>query len=304
MTEIVEETPGVGRRNLLRGGGLLAGAAGVGLVGAALHPGRAEAADGSQLLVGRDNEGTSSTTLTIAPSPTKATLELANPSGPALRLSPLAKDFEGQLKPGDVVSTNFGALIGVNYGTGPEVDILVTGADLDLLPAAVAVDPQRLLDTRSPAGRSGIVRSSSKSALTAQGKLRAGQWIDVAVGTAGEPVGPSAVFVNATVVAPEKNGYLSVYPPTTATPTTSTLNYRAGDTIANGAFVGVGVYQKNNVVRLKTLQTTHLLLDLTGAVVGAVTPPASDNRANTVSGRRLQRQANHVARIRKSLESR
>ncbi len=64
-------------------------------------------------IVGRNNQGASSTVLTVSPASATATLGLVNASGPALRLLPVGNDFEGDLQPGDIVSTNFGPLIGV-----------------------------------------------------------------------------------------------------------------------------------------------------------------------------------------------
>ncbi len=304
MTSDINPPSAVDRRNLLRGGAMLAGAAGATVIGAAISTSKAQAADADPLLVGRNNEGASSTVLTISPVATAAPLHLVNEAGPALKLLPIGNDFSGDLQPGDIVSTNSGPLLGVDYGNGPEVDFLATGADLDNVPIPVAIPPQRLLDTRVSSGRTNIVRKSSTSALTTAGKLTAGQWIDVAVDTAEGLFALSAIFANAAVVAPENNGYLTVYPPSSTVPTTSNINYRTGVSLANAAFVALGVYEGNYVVRIRTSQNTHLLLDLSGAVASAATPPVTNLAVNssTVS-RRAQRQAKQLARIQSSLQN-
>jgi hypothetical protein len=286
---------------------VLAGAAGATIIGAAINAPTAQAADGDPLHVGQNNQGASSTVLAISPASASAPLQLVNEAGPALRLLPVGNDYAGDLQPGDIVSTNFGPLVGVNYGNGREVDYLATGTDLANLPTPIAIPPQRLLDTRTAKGRSNIVRKSSSSALTSAGKLKARQWVDVAVDAATGPFVLSAIFANAAVVAPEKNGYLTVYPPSSTIPATSNIHYRTGETLANAAFVALGTYAGDYVVRLRTSQTSHLLLDLSGAVAGAgaATQPAATfdrTASSSTPSRRAQRQAKQLARIQESLQ--
>ncbi|WP_431679724.1 PKD domain-containing protein [Kitasatospora sp. KL5] len=59
-------------------------------------------------------------------------------------------------------------------------------------------------------------------------------------GKAGVPADATAVVVNLTADRPTANGYLTAYPHGTDRPTVSSLNFRAGQTIANQAIVPVG----------------------------------------------------------------
>lgn len=298
------ESTSVDRRLLLRGGAVLAGAT---VLAAAVKTPEASAADGDELVIGKDNVGATSTTLTSTPGGANATLALANEAGPSLRLLPAEDNFEdGDLKPGDIVNTDLGPLIGVDYGDGPVVDILATGADLALLPTPVAIPPERLLDTRTARGRESIVRGSSANPLTTAGKLKAGQWIDLAVDAANGPFVLSAIFGNVTVVSPEGNGFAVVYLSDTERPAASTINYRAGQSVANAVFVGLTVFENEYVIRLYTAQTTHLLFDLSGAVAsgageGGGGASASARKAGGSKDRRTQRQAKQAARIKDSL---
>ncbi|WP_431679727.1 PKD domain-containing protein [Kitasatospora sp. KL5] len=61
------------------------------------------------------------------------------------------------------------------------------------------------------------------------------------VGKAGVPADATAVVVNLTADKPTANGYLTAYPHGINRPTVSSLNFRAGQTIANQAIVPVGV---------------------------------------------------------------
>ncbi len=287
----------VDRRFLLRGGAVLAGAAGATVLGAALAPTAANAANGDELVVGQSNSGTSTTGLTIASGAAPA-LSLTNVGGPSLRLNSVGEDFNGDLNLGEIVNTDFGPLVGVDYGDDGEVDYLATGTDLIGLPTPVAITPERLLDTRKASGRTLIVRRSSPTALTAGGKLKAGQWIDVAVDTAEGEFELSSIFATAAVIDPEKNGYLIVYPPSTSVPNTSNINFRTGVNLSNAVFVGLGVYAGDYVVRIWTSQTTHLLFDLSGGVVGASTQVAVAAKKGNI---RATRQAKRLQRMRKSL---
>lgn len=301
-------TTAVDRRLLLRGGAVLAGAT---VLAAAGRTPEASAADGDELLIGRNNTGAATTTLTSTPASDSATLALANDGGPALRLLPTEDDFEdGDLAPGDIVNTDLGPLIGVDYGDGPQVDILATGADLDLLPTPTAIPPVRVLDTRTARGRESIVGGSSANPLNAAGKLRAGQYIDVAIEAANGPFVLSAVFANLTVVSPEGNGFAVVYPATDdPRPAASTINFRTGESLANAAFVGLGIVDTDYAVRIYAAQTTHVLFDLSGAVASGATEGGAAATAKArvsarTKSRRVQRQAKQAARLKDSFRQR
>ena len=85
------------RRLLLRGGAVLAGAAGVTVIGAAMGASTADAADGDSLLLGQQNAATLTTEITLggALGGDPPTLTLTNYSGPGLRLTPTSGDYEG-----------------------------------------------------------------------------------------------------------------------------------------------------------------------------------------------------------------
>ncbi|HXR70380.1 hypothetical protein [Actinocrinis sp.] len=79
----------------------------------------------------------------------------------------------------------------------------------------------------------------------------------------GLPAGTSAVILNVTVTAPANSGYLTVYPGSGAAPTTSNLNFSAGETIPNLVVVAV----TNGKVSFfnGSSGTVHVIADLFGA---------------------------------------
>ena len=290
MTEESTDNP-LARRSLLRGGAVAAGAAGALILGAAQSP-RAEAADGDAVLVGRAQSGVTSTSLQIEGQAlnTVPTLTLLNANGPSLFLQPLAPDWAGAPAVGSITNTTIGPLVRVDGGSsGPVTTYLATGLDLDTLPLPVAITPTRLLDTRSAGGRASILRSST-GAIDSNGRLVGGGWIDIAVDAANQDFTLAAAFLNVTSTQSLGNGYLTICPPGPK-PASSNLNFTKGVTIANAAFIGVGVVGTQFAVRIYASTTTHVVLDLTGATVSNEPGPASQAASQQGTAASAQRRA-------------
>lgn len=276
------------RRFLLRGGAVLAGAAGVTAISAAMGSSKAEAADGQFMVVGQPNSGESTTAITLGATTggVPATLTLTNASGPSLRLTPTGEDYVGNLKPGEIANTAEGLELGVGTDEAPQTTWLATGIDLDEIPFTLPVGPVRLLDTRISGGRSGI-QSTSTNAFDSSFRLKAGAWMDVGI-VPSSIYGVGAAFVNVTAVKPVTGGVMTVYPPGER-PISSTLNFVAGQTTANAAFIRTGVAEEEPdwiVIRIYSNAVTHVVVDLTGVtllglsgVSGAKVGSASQRRA-------------------------
>ncbi|MBI4883513.1 MAG: CAP domain-containing protein [Actinobacteria bacterium] len=117
--------------------------------------------------------------------------------------------------------------------------------------------PARLLDTRAGTATVdgqflsvGSVGSASDLVLTVLG--RGGV----------PPSGVAAVVLNVTVAAPTADSYLTVYPTGTARPNASTLNFTAGQTIANMVIAPVGV--GGWISLFHESGSTHLIVDVLG----------------------------------------
>ena len=95
---------------------MLAVAAGATAVGATMAPTTAKAADGQFMVVGAPNacESTTAITLGAGIGGLPAALTLTNVNGPSLRLAPVGDEWVGDLRVGDIVTTDRGPLIGVN----------------------------------------------------------------------------------------------------------------------------------------------------------------------------------------------
>ena len=117
------------------------------------------------------------------------------------------------------------------------------------LPAYRPVTPTRIVDTRTSLGASGPLASGSvdehprerqgRPATDCRGRRR----------------------VNVTAVRPRAAGWLLAYPSGGSPAASSTLNFDAGDVVANQAVVGVG---SDGRIRLKVSQTTDALVDIVG----------------------------------------
>jgi len=94
--------------------------------------------------------------------------------------------------------------------------------------SVVTIDPVRILDTRDPVniGLPGPFRSAVSQKLQVTGSA--------------VPAGATGVLLNVTVVGPSAAGFLSVRPgDATGAPSTSSLNFTAGDIVPNSVQVGL-----------------------------------------------------------------
>ena len=117
----------------------------------------------------------------------------------------------------------------------------------------VPLSPGRILDTRSGAGGlSGPFSSHAARTFTV-------------VGVDGVPAGATAVTGNLTVTGETSNGYLFIGPVATNDPTSSTLNFPAGDDQANGVAVALGSGSLSITFVAPTPgQSAYAIFDVTG----------------------------------------
>ncbi|MFF8260187.1 PKD domain-containing protein [Streptomyces virginiae] len=111
--------------------------------------------------------------------------------------------------------------------------------------------PTRLLDTRSGIG-------GSDRPVTPYGVAR----VKVG-GNSGIPADATAVALNLTVVSPRSGGHITAYPSGTEQPTTSNVNFTAGQTVPNMTIVPVGADGYVELVN-RSYGDVDLLADVTG----------------------------------------
>ncbi len=107
--------------------------------------------------------------------------------------------------------------------------------------------PNRFADTREALG---LTRFSAGTQ----------NWLTVA-GRGGVPADATAVTATVTVTNPAAAGFVTVYPCGSGAPETSTVNFVAGQTVANSAVVGLGTSGRLCFV---SSAATDVLLDVTG----------------------------------------
>ena len=140
---------------------------------------------------------------------------------------------------------------------------LSTGGRWTVLPLACGtsfytVKPCRLLDTRRTAGSHG---GPALSAGQERRFVLAG-----VTSPCGIPSTATAVAINAVAISPTQGpGFLTIYAPGTARPSTATLNYNAGKIRANGAIVQLGPSSGDIAVFCQQGSgSTDLVIDVTG----------------------------------------
>lgn len=135
---------------------------------------------------------------------------------------------------------------------GPNVSMLPPSLDFitgDVAPPGLrAITPVRVLDTRRGLGRPGTAK------VAATHTVQLGFGSQVASTT-------TSVVLNVTATGPDATGFITAYPCDRQRPTTSNLNYTAGDTVPNLVVVKLGA---DRTVCLYTEAATHILADLTG----------------------------------------
>jgi len=113
--------------------------------------------------------------------------------------------------------------------------------------------PCRLVDTRSTNAPALLGKASRD--FQVQGKC-------------GIPVNAKAVAVNATIVNPQSDGYITLYPSGTPWPGTANLTFKAGEpALGNGAIVPLSTNANDLTVYLfqsTTTQTANVVIDGTG----------------------------------------
>lgn len=125
--------------------------------------------------------------------------------------------------------------------------------------AFVSTPPVRVADTRP--GQP-IPFPARKGPVSAGGTLE----LPIA-GQHGVPAGAAAVGLNVTVVGPAADGFVTVYPCGTQRPVASTLNFRAGQVVANNTLAQPG---SAGQVCIYTSAAANLVVDLTGWIPAGV----------------------------------
>lgn len=277
----------VNRRVLLRRGGAIVAATVAGMTAVeALNAGAAQAAPGNPLIMGQANDsGTSATSLTSGAT-TGATFTVANtgahaPVGLAQQsLASYVAAAGGELANLDGLlhsTIDFGGTIGAHPGF---VYSEFTANQV------VTIKPQRILDTRTSAGRTHILNKTGN--LDTAGRLLAGHTINIDLSSL--EVAAASASCNLTAVQPLLGGYMTLFPGGTKPPTSS-INFTKGAIIANFAVTGTSL---TDSVSIFSSATSHVLLDITAFNVGSpaqINPAILPSSASAPAARRLAARA-------------
>jgi hypothetical protein len=164
--------------------------------------------------------------------PTSAGFVTVWPSGAPMPLASSLDTSPGRTRPNLVVAKlgANGAISLYDYGDFGGTDLAVDAVGY-FGPSGgpvTAERPQRLLDSR--------IGLDTPAAPFASGETRA-----VAVaGRAGVPSNATGVVLNVTVTGPTAPGFVTAWPAGQPQPVASTLNFQAGDNVANLVMVGLG----------------------------------------------------------------
>jgi hypothetical protein len=170
-------------------------------------------------------------------------------SGSAVTVGNVTSDTLIGLTNGTAYTFTVSAINGV--GTGPN-----SSASNTVFPIAAGgltpLTPARLLDTRNgTGGTTGPVAAGATVSLTV-------------LGVGGVPASNvGAVVLNVTVTQPKEGGYITVFPAGSTRPTTSNLNFTAGETVPNLVVATVGTDGKVELYN-GSGATVQLIADVSG----------------------------------------
>lgn len=201
-----------------------------------------------------------------------ANITVANPAGPGFvtafptgqqrpKTSTVNYTKDQVVANGAIVELNSAGEISIYSMTETHVIVDVTGwlpQDSSYRP----IQPTRAIDTRET-GKT----QQAKTSLTLP-----------VLGKYGIPTtGVAAITYNLTAVKPQNPGFLTAYPTGEKRPTTSNVNYTAGQNVANGATTKVGT---NGSISIYTMATTDIIVDITGWFpIGGNYTPLTPSRA-------------------------
>jgi hypothetical protein len=260
----------VGRRRLLRRAGtVVAGVAGAGVVGSVVASPAAQAAPGEAVLQGQANDAGTATTGLTASVATGATLELSNTSvtngeaGAALRLVPSGDIIAAGTPAGGISVDQYGNIwVAAPDGSETFPEYVHTQRTSNTI---IPIAPTRVVDTRLSSGRQYIMNPSGN--LSSTGQLLGGKSIQIDLSEF--VFFAEGVFLNATVVTPINNGYLTVWPTGLARPITSNVNFTKSQNLSNYALTVVGMNDLSlDVISVFTSATAHVIIDVTAFVIG------------------------------------
>ena len=179
-----------------------------------------------------------------------------------------------------------GAAVAITFGGG---GLFVANAASSPPSSVVTIDPVRILDTRDPVnvGLPGPFLSAVSQKLQVTGPVPTTTGTQTPV-----PDGSTGVLLNVTVVNPSADGFLSVRPgDATGAPTTSSLNFNAGDIVPNSVQVGLPTAGANAGQIDITYDafgqagpTTEVLIDVVGYTTEGAAGPAGPTGATGPAG--------------------
>jgi hypothetical protein len=264
-----ETSSAVDRRRLLRRAGAVAAGVGAAGVVAALDATPAHAAPGSPVLAGQAVDAATSTTTITNNSATNATLALGNATGASLELAPRSTTIPLSAPQGSFNATTFGDL---EYMAGPEFPAVVyTSFNAT---QTWPIKPFRALDTRGLGGVNGGNGRElilNPEVLNSAGKLRAGSTLRLNL--TGFVADGWGVIGTLTVLGPEGNGFVTVFPGGTGRPNTAAISFLSGWSIANNVLTGLGQITRpsqTDVIEIFSPVTTHVVFDVSAFIVASI----------------------------------
>ena len=146
------------------------------------------------------------------------------------------------------------------FSTSAAAQIGSLSSDLVFTP----VTPCRIMDTRNPGAKSGILVAGSTRGFWAWSAIFSAQGGSATGCGTLASADEAVIVVNFTVVAQDAAGYITVFPADAAQPLAATVNYGAGAVVGNNATLKVAQVALGDGFKIYSTSNVHVVADIVG----------------------------------------
>ena len=146
------------------------------------------------------------------------------------------------------------------FSTSAAAQIGSLSSDLVFTP----VTPCRIMDTRNPGAKSGILVAGTTRGFWAWSAIFSAQGGSATGCGTLASADEAVIVVNFTVVAQDAAGYITVFPADAAQPLAATVNYGAGAVVGNNATLKVAQVALGDGFKIYSTSNVHVVADIVG----------------------------------------
>lgn len=126
------------------------------------------------------------------------------------------------------------------------------------------VPPCRIMDTRNPGAKSGILAAGTVRSFFGWNSTFAAQGGSPTTCGTLTNTNQAAIVVNFTVVTPDTGGYITAFPADAGQPLAATVNFTAGSVVGNNATLKLNQTGTGDDFKIYSTSNVHVVADIVG----------------------------------------